>query len=77
MESNDKATPTNTPNGNVAAEPKKRSKVFLIILIGMLALGAWFGFTKYKYALHNEDTDDAQVEADISPVIPRVSGYMK
>ena len=27
--------------------------------------------------LHHEETDDAQVSADISPVIPRVSGYVK
>lgn len=64
-------------NGKIAAEPKKRSKVFLIILIVIVLLGAWFGITKYTYAQHHEDTDDAQVEADISPVIPRVSGYVK
>ncbi len=33
--------------------------------------------SKYTYALHHEETDDAQVQADISPVIPRVSGYVK
>lgn len=59
------------------AEPKKRSKVFLIILIIMILGGAWFGITKYHYAQHHEDTDDAQVEADIIPVIPRVSGYVQ
>jgi len=57
--------------------PKKRSKVFLIILIVMVLLGGWFGISKYTYAQHHEDTDDAQVQADISPVIPRVSGYVK
>lgn len=64
-------------NGKIAAAPKKRSKVFLIILILMILLGGWFGITKYTYALHHEETDDAQVAADISPVIPRVSGYVK
>ena len=34
-------------------------------------------YTKYTYAQHHEETDDAQVQADISPVIPRVSGYVK
>ncbi|MGN6532224.1 MAG: HlyD family secretion protein [Ginsengibacter sp.] len=58
-------------------EPKKRSKVFLIILIIMVLAGAWFGITKYHHAQHHEDTDDAQIEADIIPVIPRVSGYVK
>jgi membrane fusion protein, multidrug efflux system len=58
-------------------EPKKRSKVFLIILIIMVLGGAWFGITKYNHAKHHEETDDAQIEADIIPVIPRVSGYVK
>jgi membrane fusion protein (multidrug efflux system) len=58
------------------AEPKKRSKVFLIILIVMILLGGWFGITKYVESQRHEETDDAQVEADIIPVIPRVSGYV-
>lgn len=60
----------------VVTEPKKRSKVFLIILIVMIIGGAWFGISKYIYAKHHEETDDAQIEADIIPVIPRVSGYV-
>ena len=78
---NEKITPVRSPapeetNGKVAAEPKKRSKVFLIILIVMIVGGGWFGISKYTYAQHHEETDDAQVQADISPVIPRVSGYV-
>ncbi|MEP6927298.1 MAG: HlyD family secretion protein [Ginsengibacter sp.] len=75
--------PVNEPTGSEQANgkstpaPKKRSKVFLIILIAMVIGGAWFGISKYTYALHHEDTDDAQVQANISPVIPRVSGYVK
>ncbi len=57
--------------------PKKRSKVFLIILIVIVLLGAWFGISKYTHGQHHEETDDAQIEADIFPVIPRVSGYAK
>jgi membrane fusion protein (multidrug efflux system) len=60
-----------------AVQPKKRSKVFLIILIIMIVLGGWFGISKYTHAQHHEETDDAQIEADIIPVIPRVSGYVK
>ncbi len=70
------SAPVEETNGKAAAEPKKRSKVFLIILIAMIGFGAWFGISKYTYALHHEETDDAQVQADISPVIPRVSGYV-
>ena len=62
-------------SGNV--EMGKRSKIFIIILIAMVVLGGWFGISKYTYAQHHEETDDAQVQADISPIIPRVSGYVK
>jgi membrane fusion protein (multidrug efflux system) len=58
-------------------KPKKRSKVFLIVLIVMILLGGWFGITKYLHGQKHEETDDAQIEADIVPVIPRVSGYVK
>lgn len=64
-------------NQKPVPEPKKSSKVFLVILIVMLLLGAWFGISKYTYAQHHEETDDAQIEADIIPVIPRVSGFVK
>lgn len=58
------------------AEPKKKSKGFLITLIVLVVAGTAFGLTKYIHALHHEETDDAQVDANISPVIPRVSGYV-
>ncbi|HEY5408072.1 MAG TPA: HlyD family secretion protein [Ginsengibacter sp.] len=77
---NEKVTPANSlpseETNGTNAEPKKKSKVFLIILIVMIILGGWFGISKYTYAMHHEETDDAQVQADISPVIPRVSGYV-
>ncbi|HEY2650268.1 MAG TPA: HlyD family secretion protein [Puia sp.] len=66
-------------NGNdtQAQPPKKRSKVFLIILIALVVAGAWFGITKWHHAQLHAETDDAQVTANISPIIPRVSGYVK
>jgi membrane fusion protein (multidrug efflux system) len=62
---------------NTAAGPKKRSKTFLIILIALLIAGGWFGTTKYMHAQRHEETDNAQIESNISPVIPRVAGYVK
>ncbi|MFN8250438.1 MAG: HlyD family secretion protein [Ferruginibacter sp.] len=59
------------------AQPKKRSKGFIIVLGLLVIAGAWFGISKYQHGQHHEETDDAQVEANISPVIPRVSGYVK
>ncbi len=76
-EKEDFPSKTEVTNNSEKAEPKKRSKVFLIILIVMIMAGGWFGISKYLYAQHHEETDDAQIEADIIPVIPRVSGYVK
>jgi membrane fusion protein (multidrug efflux system) len=59
-----------------AKEPQKRNKTFLIVLLLLVVVGGWFGITKYMHAQHHEETDDAHVEANISPVIPRVSGYV-
>ncbi|GGH77502.1 membrane fusion protein (multidrug efflux system) [Filimonas zeae] len=61
---------------NSAAGTKKKNKTFLIILIVALIGGGWFGISKYIHSQHHEETDDAQVEANISPVIPRISGYV-
>ncbi|MBD0287454.1 MAG: HlyD family secretion protein [Flavisolibacter sp.] len=48
--------------------------MFLIILALLLVGGGWFGYSKYTYAQHHEETDDAHIESSISPVIPRISG---
>ena len=55
---------------------KKRNPVFIIILALLVIGGTSFGISKYIHGQHHEDTDDAQVSADISPVIPRVAGYV-
>jgi membrane fusion protein (multidrug efflux system) len=64
------------PAGTTAEAPKRSNKVFIIVLSLLLVLGGWFGITKYTHAQHHTETDDAQVEANISPVIPRISGYV-
>jgi len=62
---------TKTKNG------KKRNPVFIIILAILIIGGGWFGITKYIHSKHHEETDDAQISADIVPVIPHVAGYVK
>lgn len=56
--------------------PKKTNKRFTIVLGLLILAGGTFGITKYVHALHHEETEDAQVEASISPVIPHVGGYI-
>lgn len=55
---------------------KKKNKTFAIVLGALAVAGAAFGITKYIHGQHHEETDDAQVEADISPIIPKVPGYV-
>ncbi len=68
---------TTTPEKkNVENAPKKKSKFFIIVLTLLVVVGGWFGISKYVYSLHHEETDDAQVEANISPVISKIPGYV-
>lgn len=61
-----------TPDGGT----KKKSKTFLIVLVLLLLAGGAFGLSKLLYAKRHETTDDAQVEANISPVIPKIAGFV-
>ena len=61
-------------------EPTQQSKKFpiKIIIIGLvLLLAIIYGFKKVSYALSHETTDNAQIETQITPVLVRVSGYVK
>jgi membrane fusion protein (multidrug efflux system) len=66
----------NNQNQPQAIPKKKTNKTFVMALIVLVIAGAIFGTTKYIHGLHHEETDDAQIAANISPVISRVSGYV-
>ncbi|WP_242919505.1 HlyD family secretion protein [Pontibacter liquoris] len=57
-------------------EKKKSKKIIPVILGLVLLVGAIFGIREYLYLSKHEDTDDAQIDADISPVVARVGGYV-
>lgn len=57
--------------------PKKKNYRFAIVLAILVIGGGIFGISKYIHAQHHEETDNAQIEANVSPVIPRVTGYVK
>jgi membrane fusion protein (multidrug efflux system) len=57
-------------------QKKKPNRVVPIILGVILIAGLIFGVKEYIYSTKHEDTDDAQVDADISPVVARVGGYV-
>lgn len=58
-------------------EKKKKSPIRFVILAVILIAAGIFAWTKISYSIAHETTDDAQVETQISPVLPRVSGYVK
>ncbi len=56
---------------------KPRKKLALPIILGLVLVGALvFTVKEYVFLQSHEETDDAQVDGDISPVIARVSGYV-
>ncbi len=56
--------------------PKKKNKVLPIILVLVVCTVGIYAFNKISYARHHEDTDDAQLDNDINPVLSRVAGYV-
>jgi membrane fusion protein, multidrug efflux system len=60
---------------NTQAKPK-RKLVFPIILGLVLVAALIFSVKEYVFLQSHEETDDAQVDGDISPIMARVSGYV-
>ncbi|HEA29493.1 MAG TPA: HlyD family secretion protein [Leeuwenhoekiella sp.] len=55
---------------------KKTNKKFIIIVSTLVLLGVVYGGYKYIHSLSHEGTDDAQIRANMTPIIPHVSGYL-
>ncbi|MGI4870693.1 MAG: HlyD family secretion protein [Janthinobacterium lividum] len=74
------ATPSTLQDAPPAAvveplEPeKKRNPLVFIVLALVLLAAAFYGFRRYQFAKAHEGTDDAQVEGDVYPILPRVGG---
>ncbi len=60
-------------------EPKKKklNKKFLAIVISLGIIGVIIGVSVYIHSQHHEQTDDAQIKANMSAIIPRVGGYIE
>jgi membrane fusion protein (multidrug efflux system) len=58
-------------------ETKKKPNRVLPIILGIILIGGIiFGVKEYMYYSKHVDTDDAQIDGDISPVVARVGGYV-
>lgn len=56
-------------------ENQKNNKKSIIIVVLILS-GLSYGIYKYMHSLSHETTDDAQIEKNMNPIIPRVMGYV-
>ncbi|ARK09328.1 HlyD family secretion protein [Fibrivirga algicola] len=43
----------------------------------ILAVALVFGYSEFSYLRRHETTDDAQIDGDVNPVIPKAGGYVK
>lgn len=71
MENNSSAKTTEP-----VVEKKKTNKKFAIGFGILVVVGTVFGIYKYNESQKHEETDDAQISSRISPVIPRVGGFV-
>jgi membrane fusion protein (multidrug efflux system) len=53
---------------------KSNKKKIIITVLVLSALS--YGIFKYVHSLSHESTDDAQIEKNMNPIIPRVMGYI-
>lgn len=68
------STPSPAPAAPVA--PPRRRVATGVVAGLVLAAAVVAGLRHWRFAQSHEETDDAQVEGDISPVLPRVAGYV-
>src|SRR5437867_4197489 len=72
--------PAPTPVAPAEAPAKKKRSVrsFLLPIIGLALLGAgsWYGYNYWTDGRFMISTDDAYVQADMSCVSPKISGYV-
>jgi membrane fusion protein (multidrug efflux system) len=74
----EKPEPAEAP---ASAPGRKRGGVRRIVILSVLAIlilvgGVW-GFQTVVFYKHHATTDDAQIDGNINPVLPRVSGYVQ
>lgn len=63
-------------DAELVVSKKKTNKIFPIVLAVIVIVGLFFGIRAIIWNKHHTETDNAQLEGNVSPVIPRVSGYV-
>lgn len=63
-------------NNTTIEAPKKKSPIKYIVMAAVILGGGYYGLKEYQYSQVHEETDDAQIAADVTPVISKISGYV-
>ncbi|MEZ4856248.1 MAG: HlyD family secretion protein [Gelidibacter sp.] len=58
-------------------QKKKTNKKFILIISVLVTIGVLYGGYKIIHSLSHEETDDAQIQANMNPIIPHVGGYIE
>jgi membrane fusion protein (multidrug efflux system) len=54
-----------------------KKTLFRVGGVVVLAIALFFGYSEFRYLQRHETTDDAQIDGDVNPVIPKAGGYVK
>ncbi|MEH6407068.1 MAG: HlyD family secretion protein [Leeuwenhoekiella sp.] len=57
-------------------QKKKTNKKFIIIITALVVIGVVYGGYKIIHGMAHEETDDAQIEANMNSIIPHVGGFV-
>lgn len=58
-------------------EKTKKPKIVIpVLLLVLAAAGIFIGINRYQYYSSHEETDDAQIDGDLSMVVSRAGGYI-
>ncbi len=65
-----------SPEGKASSPNGSRNKGLAAMATAVVLIAAILGIKHFLFVRAHEETDDAQVEGDISPVLPRIPGYV-
>lgn len=67
---------TQEPSFTNDTQPKKKKNIMPFIMIIVVGVMAFIGIKKIMYGMKNEDTENSQLECNITSMVAKVPGYI-